>query len=188
MKEILTLILALLMMGQVSFGQTFQTNILTGNISSFNIQNRTNVQMMMQITFPLNRTIQGTFISNDPIPAYSDINGNFSFTNVQWGKYILRPNDSAGTYFFPQVGTNVSGTWTLASLCQPSSAIPPNPASNYLTAAQTYALVSGLSGGGVSSNILWGTDSTVTTNSRLASIYFKFPQQTNSITFILTTN
>lgn len=146
MRKILPSIF-LALFAHYAIAQTLQTNTLTGNIASFNMQGRTNVTMTMQITYPLNRTINGVFISNDPITANSDANGDFVFTNVQWGKYVLRPKDSTGAVWLPEVGTNVSGTVSLASLCKPSSAIPPNPSTNYYTMSQINALVAAIEAG-----------------------------------------
>ncbi len=120
-----------------------QTNLLHGNIASFNLQPRTNMVMILQVTWPLNRTIGNQFISNDPLITSADTNGNFYFTNVAWGRYKLYPRDSTSSYWMPQIGTNTIGAWELAALSPLSAAIPPNPATNYYTQAQVDALIAG---------------------------------------------
>lgn len=160
-----------------SFSQVQQlTNILTGNFTGFGMSARTNVEIDMTIISPLNRLINGIFISNDPIPTYTDTNGGFNFTNIQWGKYRISPKDSSSTFFTAYVGTNTIGTWALGSLVTNSAALPPNPGTNYYTQSQIDAIIAGTKIS-ASTNLLWGSK-TNSTEGRAAWIYYYFP--TNS--------
>lgn len=155
----------------------FLTNILSGNLSSVGLAGRTNVTMTLQILTPKNRTINNVFISNDPLCQNSDTSGNFTFTNVQWGKYSFQAQDSAETIWVFYVGTNTIGNWKLASLVTNAAALPPNPATNYYTQAQINSLISGLAGGTVT-NVQWSISANNPTN-RPASIIFIFPTNQN---------
>lgn len=152
------------------FSTQAQTNILTGNLAAFNISGRTNVTMTMQIVSPKKRTVNNILISDDAIPTCTDTNSNFSFTNVIFGKYSLTAGDSSSTTWILYVGTNTLGNVPLASLITNSAAIPPNPATNFYTAAQIDAKFSTFSGGsgGTNStsltNTTWGVSPSEATN------------------------
>jgi hypothetical protein len=126
-----------------------QTNVLWGNLVGTGQSVRTNVLVELDIISPVNRTVSGSPISNDPLYATSDINGYFSFTNVIWGQYQALVHDSTGTHFPVYVGTNTLGTIALAGCFKSLAAMPPNPGTNYYTQAQIDARFSGIG------NSLW---------------------------------
>lgn len=102
-----------------------QSNVITGNISSFGISGRTNITMQLSIISPKSRLINGIMVSSDAIQTISDQNGNFNFTNILWGSYRLTAMDSSGSYCNPVVLTNTVGTWQVASLCTNSASLLP---------------------------------------------------------------
>jgi hypothetical protein len=102
-----------------------QSNILSGNISSFNLAGRTNLQLRLSIISPVRRLVNGVFVSSDPVQTCSDLNGNFHFTNVLWGTYRLDAFDSSGSYCNFVVQTNTTGYWQIASLATNSASLLP---------------------------------------------------------------
>ena len=118
-----------------------QTNILVGNISSFNLLGRSNVTMQLSLISPKNRYLNGIFVSNDPLTNASDGGGNFYFTNVTYGVYSLNASDSTGSRWNLTVYTNTVGVVPMMSLVTNSTALPPNPTTSYYTVAQVDALL-----------------------------------------------
>lgn len=123
-----------------------QTNVLWGNLVSTGQSVRTNVAVELDLITPVNRTVNGFPVSNDPLLTYSDINGYFAFTNVIWGQYQALLHDSTGTHFPVYVGTNTLGSQALASCIRSAAVLPPNPGTNYYTQSQINALLSGVGG------------------------------------------
>ena len=121
-------------------------NVLYGTLLSVSqTGTRTNVTMELDIVTPVNRTWNGNPVSNDPLYCQTDLAGNFAFTNVIWGTYQLLAHDGRGTTFpTVYVGTNTLGLQPIAGLVKSIAAMPPNPATNYLTQAQVTALLSRL--------------------------------------------
>jgi hypothetical protein len=119
------------------------TNILFGNAQSYNLIGRTNMTIELDLLAPLNRVIDGNPISNDPRNTITDANGNFAFTNVQFGNYSLAYHDSRGSRFPVVVGTNNLGNLPIAGLFNNNQVPPPNPNTNYYTQAQVDALIIG---------------------------------------------
>jgi hypothetical protein len=141
---LMLMLLAFLAPSICSAQLTAQTNVLYGNVSSFGLAGRTNLEMTLSIIYPKNRMINNVFISNDPITSYSDTNGNFSFTNVAWGYYNLSAADSWGTHWPILVFVNTFGSNSLMSLLNYLSAIPPNNQTNYYTIAQINAMLASI--------------------------------------------
>lgn len=135
------------------FGQTQLTNVLSGNVGDYRMLPQNRVGVTMTLLWPNPRTFNGWFIRQDPISTTSNTNGYFAFTNVQWGAYRVDVQGIRGTSYPAFVGTNTVGNWPLASLCTNLNQLPPNPATNYLTAAQVYALLSALSGTGFTGTV-----------------------------------
>lgn len=102
-----------------------QSNVLSGNISSFNLTGRTNMIMQMTIISPVKRLINGVMVSSDPVQVNSDMFGNFYYTNVLWGSYRLNARDSTGSYCNFVVQTNTIGYWQIAALATNSASLLP---------------------------------------------------------------
>lgn len=139
-----------------------QTNVLYGQFLAINQGGRTNTVMTLAVIKPINRPL----VSNDNIQTCTDTNGNFTFTNVLWGKFSLSANDSSQTTWILYVGANTLGLCPILSLITNSAAIPPNPGTNYFTQAQALALfMQGLTGRGsvtvtYSGNGIWNVNAT----------------------------
>ena len=145
------------------FSASSQTNILYGNVRTFGLSPDTNVQMVLQIISPVNRTWNGHLISNDAVPTPEGTNGSFSFTNVLWGYYKLFANDSSGTAWTVTVPSSASNSIPIASLVG-RAVLPPDPSTNYYTQAQMDAIISTLvigSGSGTATNISNSTGTNV---------------------------
>lgn len=179
--------------GIPTLAQTLQTNILFANTSSFGLGIRTNEQLSLNLSTPKNRVISNVFISNDPLISLSDTNGNFAFTNVQWGNYFLTASDSSDTRWPVGVGTNVTGSVTLGSLVNQTANMPPNPATNYVSQSQLQSAISRISGGGGSTNgsVFWNTSSN-SVGQRTATVLWVYPtppySSTNFPYSLITTN
>lgn len=116
-----------------------QSNVITGNLSSFNLEGRSNVTMTLNLVAPLRRVYNGKQISDDPRQTTSDSDGNFAFTNVIWGRYQLEAGDSSATAYTLTVYTNTTGEHTFGELIG-TGTLPPNPATNYATISQLQAV------------------------------------------------
>ena len=138
-----------------------QTNVLVGNVSSFNFAGRTNLTMELALISPRNRSVGGTLISNDPIDTQCDTNGTFSFTNVCYGYYGLRALDSTSSRWPIMVFIDTTNTVPITSCINWAVAIPPNSWSNYYNIPQINALLAGLGGAFLTNNqtgvVLTGT-------------------------------
>lgn len=102
-----------------------QSNLITGNISSFGLSGRTNITMQLSIISPKSRIINGVMVSSDPIQSISDQYGNFYYTNILWGSYRLSAMDSSGSYCNFVVLTNTVGSWQVGSLATNSASLLP---------------------------------------------------------------
>jgi hypothetical protein len=112
-----------------------QANVLSGRSTNFGLQPNTNVQMVLEIIYPVNRTWNGNLVSDDPILAQESTSGYFSFTNILWGRYKLYANDGSGTAWTVTVPAGLSNTVPIASLIG-SGKLPIDPATNYYTMSQ----------------------------------------------------
>lgn len=170
-----------------------QSNTLTGSLVSVGQQQRTNVQLTLQIISPKHRTVGQQLVSDDPIYAYTGTNSPaFTFSNIFFGKYSLIASDSSGTPWILYVGTNTIGTVAIASLITNSAAMPPYPGTNYYTQAQIDAMVFAVGGGSPLTNITWGvlTNFSDSTNRAQMRVYFPPPpyNKTNCPYFTIVTN
>ncbi len=138
MKRLIALTIFIGLFCLQSYGQ-IQSNILTGKIADFGIHPRAGLTLRLSITKPINRTINGIFISNDPIETTPDSGGNFSFTNIQNGIHRFSANDSSGSYWTVTI-TNTAGNWPLAALVTTITPSFSNPGTNYFTQSQSLAL------------------------------------------------
>ena len=120
-----------------------QTNVLYGNVGDYSANIQPGVQVTLTLLSPNPRTSGNFLIQQDPVSTQTDTNGYFAFTNILFGWYSLAVAGQVGTYFQFPVGTNTTGPWPIAALSTNTAAVPPNPATNYVTLAQAQALVAG---------------------------------------------
>jgi hypothetical protein len=162
MKRLSTAIAAILFCLPL-FGQ-IQSNVLTGKISDFSIKPRAGLVVNLSITRPINRTINGIFISNDPIQETPDAGGNFAFTNIQAGIYRFWPQDSSGSYW-TVTNYNTTGTWPLASLVTSQISSFSNPGTNVFSQSQSLALFIQQLNAGTNISVVNNNDGTWTISS-----------------------
>ena len=145
MNLLKTILLALLL---GTAAAAAQTNYLYGNVGDYSLNPQPGVQVTLTLLSPNPRTVGNVLVQQDPVATATDTNGSFGFTNVQFGWYGLLVAGQVGTYFTFPVGTNTLGPWPIASLTTNNTAMPPNPATNYITLAQAQALVTQAQGAG----------------------------------------
>ena len=121
-----------------------QTNVLYVDVADYGLAPQGKVNCTLTLLSPLNRTVNGIAPRNDPMGRTSNTNGRAYWTNIVWGKYRLDVAGFNGTQYTLYVGTNTLGLWNMATLITNSAAIPPNSATNFLTEAQTLALIAPL--------------------------------------------
>ncbi len=96
---------------------------------------------------------QPTFVTNQlslqSMQKKTGINGTTTLSNVLYGTYSLRINVNPLLYYTNlTVGTNLSGTWTLASLLNlATNTTPPDTSQQYYTVGQINALLAGIGSG-----------------------------------------
>lgn len=139
MRNYLSFLLAL-----VAFSATAQTNLLVGQVGNYGLSPQSGIVCTLTLISLNPRVVDGIFVRREPVVATSLSNGAFYFTNILWGRYTLSIAGRVDTVFPINVGTNTLGTVQLGSLTPPSSAVPPNPATNYYTVAQIDSLLAAL--------------------------------------------
>lgn len=169
MKKLGTLIL----ISMTTFYCAAQSNVIYGDLFSFDLKPRTNLTMTLTLVSPVNRVWDGKLISNDPRTVKTDTLGHFNYTNVIYGKYRLQPSDDSQTIWTLYVGTNTVGLWNYASLITNSAAIPPNDGTNFPTTSQVIAMIGTITSES-QTNLLWGTNLTENTEARPAFLYYVF--------------
>jgi len=103
---------------------------------------------------PVPRTLGTNLFSREPRSRRTDLDGVCVFSNVVWGAYRLDLSGAPGTSFPLILGTNTTGYVSAAALLTLPAALPPDPATNYYTAAQVDALLDALPGAqGAATNI-----------------------------------
>ena len=149
-----------------------QTNIIYDNVSSFGQSPRTNLTVTLTLVQPKNRynIVTHQFVSNDPVQSTTDTNGNFVFTNICNGFYRLNLSDSTSSSWPIQIWPDTMGTNTLGSLVNWAVLNSPNNWSNYLNAAQIYALLASVSSSGAT-NVFWNTSTNLSGANRAKIIW-----------------
>ena len=150
MKKVLILLMFLAM---APFAEAQLANVLYGNISSFGLAGRTNLQMKLSILSPKNRIVNNSLVSNDPLITYSDQNGNFQYTNVIFGYYVLSAADSFSSRWPIVVYADTAGSNNLINLVNFNAAIPPPPSTNYYNIYQINQMLSSIVVGVAATNV-----------------------------------
>jgi hypothetical protein len=141
MKQILASILLF-----VGLALNAQTNIINVPVADYTGTGQTNFTVTFTLLSPNPRTVNGILITQKPMARSSGTATNVTFTNVIWGKYRCEVSDTTVTPYTFYVGTNTLGSVQIASLITNAAALPPNPATNYYTQAQTDALLANATG------------------------------------------
>lgn len=117
-----------------------QTNVLIGQVADYGLTAQSNVAVRLTLLSPNPRIHEGVFVRRDPVVVRSDATGQFAFTNIIWGRYQLTLDGLYATTFALTVNTNTVGVVPIGGLATVGAPLPPNPATNYLTEAQTAVL------------------------------------------------
>ena len=123
------------------------TNVIYGSVGDYGLNPQQQVTITLTLQSPNPRTVNNILVRQDPVSQTSDMNGNFSFTNIQWGKYLVGVAGAIGTQYTAYVGTNSTGSVALASLITNAQAVPPNNGTNYYTQSQVNALIPSVAAG-----------------------------------------
>lgn len=159
-----------------------QSNIIYGNISSLGFVGRTNLDLQLSIITPKHRKINNIQISDDPVPATTDMSGNYSFTNIAFGYYSLTASDSSGTRWPVLVFTDTTGSNNMSSLINYNVAIPPNSASNYYSIAQINQMFQSLTIPNAITNAVATNAGVLTVSGATLFIPTNAPANTNALT------
>ena len=137
------------------------TNVIYGNIGNYGLSPQTNVTVTLTLISPNPRTVNNIAVMQDPQPTVTDTSGNFSFTNIQWGKYTYSLS-GAGTTFSLQIFTNDNGSIPIASRTTTASFTYPNLNTNSYSIAQVNAMILNSTLG----SVVAGTNVVIYTNSQ----------------------
>ncbi len=123
-----------------------QTNLIYGYVGNYGLRAQSNVVVTTTLQYPNPRidSTTGFWVRQDPMTYTTSGDGAFYFTNLLWGKYGLELSGLRGTKFTFWVGTNTTGTVSMAVLYTNAAALPPDPATNYYTQGQVDALLEGV--------------------------------------------
>ena len=153
--KILRLLTLLFLAVNARAADSINIHVPTRNILQGTLQKR-NVTLTRTASLP--QTYNTNIFSQEPITQATDASGNTTFSNVIWGYYRLDISGTPSTSFRLTVGTNLSGTVNVVTLITNSASVPPNPATNYLTEAQSdarYATIGSGGGGGSATNVFF---------------------------------
>ena len=131
--------LVILLASAFSLYPSALTNVLTGNVGDYSLNPQRRVAITITRLSPIPGVVGNTQIRNDSVGTISDANGNYAFTNLQWGYYSENIQGLSGTPFKFNVWSNTVGTIAIGSLLTNINTFPPNPATNYYTQAQVDA-------------------------------------------------
>lgn len=94
---------------------------------------------------PLPRVYYSNLFVMKPITLSTDTNGIVTFTNVLWGNYNLTLQGNPPAVYALQLSTNLSGNVQATTVITNPATLPPDPATNYFTQAQTLSLIGSVS-------------------------------------------
>ena len=133
-------IICVLLFIKEASAQVFQTNSLYGTELDANNNPLVGLTMTSKLLWPLPRWIGNNYYTKLSVQTATDGNGNYQFTNQQYGVYQL--SDDNGSIGFYVVYTDTLGSVPIQSLFTNTFVPPgPNPAKTFVTYAQLAAAV-----------------------------------------------